>query len=186
MLVKPTLITLLFAGAAVAAPSWNAGRADVRVICPMTTGGSFDASTSALGGTLTPGAGASSALEGSPVVDLRTLDTGIGLRNEHLRETYLEIDKGPGFDQAMVTDINLKDLNPAAPQGKGSFTGSLTLHGVTKPIAGGVDVRSSGGGLQVRASFPLNLSDYGIREPRYLGIGVRNTVQIEATFAVTH
>ena len=176
--MKPTLIALLFAGAVVAAPSWNAGRADVRVICPMTTGGSFDARTSALRGSLTPSASGSSAFEGSLVVDLRTLDTGIGLRNEHLRETYLEIDKGPGFNQAIVTDIDLKDLNPAAPQGKGSFTGSLTLHGVTKRVAGGVDVRSSADGLRVR--------DYGIREPRYLGIGVRNTVQIEAAFAVTH
>ena len=185
MFVKQTLITLLLTGAAVAAPSWNAERADLRVICPMTTGGSFDARTSALNGSLTPSSSGSSALDGSLVVDLRTLDTGIGLRNQHLRETYLEIDKGPGFAQAIVTDIDLKDLNPAAPQGKGAFTGSLTLHGVTKPVAGGVDVRSSGDGLRVRASFPLNLSDYGIREPRYLGIGVRNTIQIEAAFAVT-
>ena len=28
-------------------------------------------------------------------VDLRTLDTGIGLRNAHLRDNYLEVSRGP-------------------------------------------------------------------------------------------
>jgi hypothetical protein len=37
----------------------------------------------------------------------------------------------------------------------------------------------------VKASFPVNLSDYSIREPRYLGVGVKNTVRVEVAFAVT-
>ena len=36
---------------------------------------------------------AAPALDGSLAVDPRTLDTGIGLRNEHLKGTYLEVDK---------------------------------------------------------------------------------------------
>ena len=67
-----------------------------------------------------------------------------------------------------------------------SFTGSLTLHGVTKTVVGAVDVRQAGAGLRVSGSFPLRLSDYGIRPPRYLGIGVKDTVQVEVVFAVTH
>ena len=118
-------------------------------------------------------------------MDLRTLDTGIGLRNEHLRENYLEVDKGPGFDTATLSEIDLKGLNPDAPEGKGSFTGVLTLHGVTKTVTGAVDVRQAGGGLRVKASFPVNLPDYSIRKPRYLGVGVKDTVQVEVTFAVT-
>ena len=46
-------------------------------------------------------------------------------------------------------------------------------------------MRPAGGGLRVKASFPVSLSDYGIPEPRYLGIGVRNTVQVEVAFAIT-
>jgi polyisoprenoid-binding protein YceI len=161
---------------------WHPDQADVRVICPMTTGGSFDARTTLLSGSLT--ANGASAFDGSVTVDLSTLDTGIGLRNEHLRGTYLEVGKGPGFDRAVVSNIVLKGLNPEAPEGKGAFTGSLTLHGATKPVTGPVDVRQAGSGLRVKASFPLNLSDYNIAEPRYLGVGVKNTVQVEVAFAI--
>jgi polyisoprenoid-binding protein YceI len=182
--VKSILIVLLLSAATLAASSmWRPEQADVRIICPMTIGGSFDARTTLLSGALT--ANGSSAFDGSLAVDLRTLDTGVSLRNEHLRGTYLEVDKGPGFDRAVVSDIVLKGLNPEAPQGKGTFAGSLTLHGATKPVTGPVDVRPAGSGLRVKASFPLNLSDYSIAEPRYLGVGVRNTVQVEVAFAVT-
>ena len=35
------------------------------------------------------------------------------------------------------------------------------------------------------AKKPVNLSDYNIPEPRYLGVGVKNTVQVEVTFTAT-
>ena len=66
-----------------------------------------------------------------------------------------------------------------------AFAGSLTLHGVTKTVTGAVDVRQAGAGLRVKASFPVNLPDYSIRKPRYLGIGVKDIVQVEVAFAVT-
>ena len=72
------------------------GAGDVRVICPMTIGGSFDAKTTALSGAVTASGSGSAALDGSLAVDLRTLDTGISLRNEHLRENYLEVDQRAG------------------------------------------------------------------------------------------
>jgi polyisoprenoid-binding protein YceI len=184
--MKWIIVGLVLVGATVATPNtWRVGRGDVRVTCPMTIGGSFDAKTTALSGSVTAGAAGSSTLDGSFAVDLRTLDTGIGLRNEHLRERYLEVTRGPGYDTATVSQINLKGLDPRAPGGNGSFTGVLTLHGVEKPITGSVDVHQTRGGLRITASFPVNLSDYDIPEPRYLGVGVKNTVRIEAAFVVT-
>jgi polyisoprenoid-binding protein YceI len=186
MSMKLTLVVLFVtAGTMAAAGTWRADQGDVRVICPMTVGGSFDAKTTAVSGSVTASTSGSPALEGTFAVDLRTLDTGIGLRNEHLRKNYLEVDKGTGYDQAVLSEIELKGLNPDAPEGKGSFSGSLTLHGMKKAVAGPVDVRRAGASLRMKASFPVSLSDYGIPEPRYLGIGVRNTVQVEVAFAVT-
>jgi polyisoprenoid-binding protein YceI len=185
--MKSILVALVVAGTTLAAPGeWRVGECAVRVICPMTVGGSFDVKTAALSGSVTASPSGSSAFDGSLAVDLRTLDSGIDLRNEHLRTTYLEVDRGPDYQQATVSAIDLKGLNRDAPDGKGSFTGSLTLHGTTKAVSGTVDVRRAGAGLQVKASFPVNLSDFSIREPRYLGVGVKNTVQVQVTFAVTH
>jgi polyisoprenoid-binding protein YceI len=151
----------------------------------MTVGGSFDARTSALVGTLMASAGRPSAFEGSLAVDLRTVDTGIDLRNEHLREKYLEVDKGTGYDQAVLSDVTLQGLNADAQAGKGSFTGSLTLHGVKRTVTGPVEIRQAGTGWRVRASFPVNLPDYNIDKPRYLGVGVKDTVQVSVTFTAT-
>ena len=164
---------------------WRVGEGEVSVKCPMTVGGSFDARTSALTGTLTASAGRPSAFEGSLAVDLRTIDTGIDLRNEHLREKYLEVDKGAGFDQAVLSDVVLQGINADAPAGKGSFTGSLMLHGVKKTVTGPVEIRHAGTGWRVRASFQLNLPDYNIDKPRYLGVGVRDMVQVSVTFTAT-
>jgi polyisoprenoid-binding protein YceI len=184
--MKSTLVMLGLAGATVvAAHTWRVGQGDVRVICPMTIGGSFAATTTAISGSVTANAIGSPVFDGSLAVDLRTLDTGIGLRNEHLRENYLEVGKGPGFDTATLSKIEVKGFSPDAPEGKGVFTGALTLHGVTNTVTGAVDVRQEAAGLRVKASFPVNLAEYSIRKPRYLGMGVKDTVEVEVVFAVS-
>jgi polyisoprenoid-binding protein YceI len=185
LFMTSTLIGLALVGATlVTANTWRVGQGDVRVICPMTIGGSFDAKTTALSGSVTASESGSRAFDGSLAVDLRTLDTGIGLRNEHLREKYLEVGKGSGFDTATLSEIDLNGLDADTPAGKGSFTGLLTLHGVRKTVTGAVDVRQAGDGLRVKASFPVNLSDYSIPKPRYLGVGVKDIVQVEVAFVV--
>lgn len=183
--MKNTILALALAATTTvaAAGPWGVGQAAVSVKCPMTIGGSFDAKTAALSGSLT--SAGRPTLDGSLAVDLRTLDTGISLRNDHLREKYLEVDKGAGYDKAVLSEIELKGLNVDAPEGKGSFTGALTLHGVKKMVSGPVEVRKSGPALRVRASFPVNLPDYSIPEPRYLGVGVKNMVQVDVTFTTT-
>jgi YceI-like domain len=184
--MKSTLVGLVLLGSiVVTGNTWRVGQGDVRVICPMTIGGSFDARTTALSGSVTASASGSPVFDGSLAVDLRTLDTGIGLRNEHLLENYLEVGKRPGFDTATLSEIDLNGFNADAPDGKGSFTGLQTLHGVTKTVTGAVDVRQAGAGLRVKAWFPVELADYSIRKPRYLGIGVKDTVRVEVAFAVS-
>jgi polyisoprenoid-binding protein YceI len=182
-----SFIVALVAAATVSAAgtTWRVTQPDVRVTCPLTIGGSFQARTMALSGSLTSRASRPPSYDGSLVVDLRTLDTGINLRNDHLREKYLEVDKAPGYDKATLSEIDLKSLNPDAPEGKGTFTASLMLHGTKKTVTGTTEIRKSGSGLRVKASFPVNLPDYGIPEPRYLGVGVKNVVQVEVTFVAS-
>ena len=168
-----------------AGASWRVGQGEVSVKCPMTVGGSFDATTSALTGMLTTSTARPSGFDGSLAVDLRTIDTGIALRKDHLKEKYLEVDKGAGYEQAVLSDVVLQGLNADAPTGKGSFTGSLLLHGVKKTVTGPADIRQAGAGWRVRASFPVNLPDYNIDKPRYLGVGVKDTVQVSVTFTAT-
>jgi hypothetical protein len=157
--------------------SWRVVRGDVRVVCPMTVGGSFEAKTDSIRGTVTPGA-PGAALGGDLSVDLGTLDTGIGLRNDHLRNKYLEVGRGQGFERAVLSGIRLGEADPRGFEGKTTFTGTFLLHGTTKPIAGQATIRREGRAVRVEASFPVPVSAFGIEKPQYLGVGVKDRVTV--------
>ncbi len=165
--------------------SWQIGHGAVRVVCPLTVGGSFEARTTSLTGNVALASTEPLFLTGDFVVDLRTLDTGIELRNGHLREQYLEVGKGEGFDKAVLSDIHLAEIDFESFEGRTSFTGTLLLHGNKKPIGGQVEIRRSPSSVGVEASFPVTLADFGIAKPQFLGVGVKSQVQVKVTFAAT-
>jgi polyisoprenoid-binding protein YceI len=156
--------------------------ASVAVRCPLTVGGSFEAKTSALSGELVVDPRKSGAIDGTLAVDLRTLQTGIGLRDNHMREGYLEVQKGEGFQAATLKNIQLDGIDPALPVGKANFRGTLTLHGQEREVTGTADIKRSGSDLRVSASFPVKVSDFAIASPSYLGVGVRNEVTVAVNF----
>ncbi len=176
------LAAFVTANVAAAEPSaWNVTQADVRVNCPLTVGGSFEAKTKSLSGTLALGTPRPPAFTGALKVDLRTLDTGIGLRNEHLREKYLEVGRGVGFETAELSDIRLADGDVQSFEGKTRFTGTFLVHGTTRKIEGQAQVRRDGATVRVEATFAVMLPDYGIPKPRYLGIGVKDEVEVKVS-----
>jgi polyisoprenoid-binding protein YceI len=160
--------------------AWQVSDGEIAVLCPMTVGGSFEARTRSITGRLTPDPSRPGALAGELQVDLQTLDSGIGLRNTHLRERYLEVGKGNGFDRAVLSEIVVSGVELASASGKGTFKGVLTIHGQSKPVNGEVRLSPANGNVKIEASFPVNLPEFGIAEPRYLGVGVRDQVQVRA------
>jgi len=178
----PATLGLVAARPASAEEFWTLASGNVRVRCRLTIGGSFDASTSAMSGTLRQtGPGASYA--GTLRVDLVSLDTGIELRDNHLRETYLEVARGERFRHAALTGIELDDpLPPDAARHKTPFSGTLSLHGVERAVAGKAELSRRHGRLRVQATFPLSLKAFDIPPPRYMGVGVRDEVRILVTF----
>jgi hypothetical protein len=83
-------------------------KADVVIVCPLTVGGSFEAKTNAMSGEIAARPG--DPLSGALHVNLQTLDTGIGLRDKHMRENYLEVHKGPEYATATLEDIRVERL----------------------------------------------------------------------------
>jgi polyisoprenoid-binding protein YceI len=185
--VKLALSALLLASnlGAADAPSWRVERGATQVLVPLRPGGAFSATTSSLCGTLTLEPGKPARLTGELSIDLTTIDTGIALRNQHLREKYLEVGKGKGFDKALLSDIQLADADGAAFQGRTPFAAKLLLHGVKHPVAGTVEIRPEGQGRRVRAEFPLQLSDFNVAPPLYLGVGVANRLLVKVQLTAT-
>ncbi len=166
-----------------AAESWSVSSGDVQVRCRLTVGGSFDAVTAAISGTLQRAAPDAASYAGELRVDLATLDTGIGLRNGHLRDTYLDVERGPDFRQAVLSGIVLDDPPPASTgRHTAAFSATLALHGVRRTVEGEAELRRREGRMQVEASFLLSLETFDIPPPRYLGVGVRDAIEITVRF----
>ncbi|HEX2960920.1 MAG TPA: YceI family protein [Ignavibacteriales bacterium] len=113
-------------------------------------------------------------------VDLRTLDTGIGLRNRHMKEEYLETDKYPmtNFKGKLVKADKSSDgkLNVTAE-------GNMFIHGVTKPITiKGTLIPSDGGGYRVQSNFEVKLTDYNIPIPQLMFLKISEVMKLNLDF----
>lgn len=177
-----SLLAWSLASAAVAAPSWRVAAGDLRVVVPLRPGGAFEAKSTALSGTLAVGSGRPLAVTGEVALDLSSVDTGIALRNEHLRDKYLQVAKGAGFDKAVLSSIVVTEAADAAFAGKSPFTGMLLLHGVSHPVSGTAEFRKVSQGVRVDAAFPLVLTDHAVEPPQYLGVGVAAKVMVKVSF----
>ena len=166
-----TIAAVLVPAAARADEALRVMSAEVTVTCPLTIGGSFEAKTTAMSGSVTPDAGG--AVKGTFAVELMKLETGISLRDRHLRNNYLEVQKGADFAVAKFDNIKIQKLS-----GKTTFTGTLTLHGQQQNISGTADLQQDGKGYKVDANFPLKISAFQIPEPTYLGVGVSDEITI--------
>jgi polyisoprenoid-binding protein YceI len=121
---------------------------------------------------------------GSFTVDLEALKTGIALRDRHMKEEYLQVDRYP---RAVLTisrlDVALVPDGPAFGAVTVPFEGSLLLHGVEKPVTGQAKVSRSDSKVTVNAGFTITLGEFGIEVPKYLGITVAEKVDVKAAFS---
>lgn len=124
----------------------------------------------------------SGKLGGDFEVDLNEFETGIELRDEHMKKTYLETAKFPTA-KLKIFDFPL-DLKGETGSLDAKFKGELTLHGVSKPVTGDSTVSwtAQGKNVHVKASFSVELSAFAIAIPAYLGVKVADTVLMSTDF----
>lgn len=108
-------------------------------------------------------------------LDLSKLDTGIGMRDRHMKEKYLEVEK---FKNAQLT-IDPVSFAGSVKAGKAPFTGKLNLHGVEKPVKGEYELTLVDDKTwAIKANFNLKLSDFNIDVPKFSGITVADEVAL--------
>lgn len=115
-------------------------------------------------------------------VPLANLNTGIALRDRHMREKYLEIAKFP----SATLQVARSALKVPA-QGAGvelDVPGTLQLHGQKRAVTVHYDAKGDGAGFAARGRFRVNMNDYGITVPTYLGVTVKPDVDVIAAFHV--
>lgn len=121
----------------------------------------------------------SGGVEGSDLyfeVDLNSLDTGIGMRNNHMRENYLITDTYP---YAAYKGKIVKAARPGGSEMLVDVDGVMTIHGTGKPLRVTGRVRVDGDRYRLTCSFPLDIRDFGIEVPSLMGMKVGPVVQLD-------
>jgi hypothetical protein len=114
-----------------------------------------------------------SKLAGTLSIDLSKLTTKIDLRDDHMKNKYLEVAKYP------KAEITFKDFPFSVDQLKETaFQADLNLHGVTKPISGIVTFAKADKYTTGVAKFTFKVTDFLPELPSYAGIKVADDVEV--------
>jgi len=119
-------------------------------------------------------------------VDLASIDTGIDLRNEHMRDNFLETGKysNATYKATAIKMQGKPDLKKAQTV-KLISSGEFTVHGVTeqKTIPLTVNYTPAKAGkparIQVHGNFPVKLEQFHIKRPEAVLVKLADTVFVD-------
>lgn len=121
-------------------------------------------------------------------VDLASIDTGIPLRNEHMRDNFLETKQFPKATFTLKKLLNPPKQLKAGQRVKLQAQGDFSCHGksVSKTIPAEITYmtkckatetkREGCDIIQIRASFPVAFKDHGIKRPEIVFQKLADTV----------
>jgi polyisoprenoid-binding protein YceI len=114
-------------------------------------------------------------------VDLNSLDTGIGLRNRHMRENYLETDTYP------LTHFTGK-LIEAEKSDRGEYIvraeGQFFVHGITRKVTINATMAPVENGFNITSNFIIALTDYNIEVPQLMFFKIDENMTVDLNFYV--
>ncbi len=128
-------------------------------------------------GTLTA---SKNSLSGTVKVDLNQLTTKIDLRDDHMKNKYLEVSK---FPEATLEFVNLQlptdfatlsDKETEVP-----FTGKFTMHGKTSDVTGTAKVARIATHVSGNAQFVFKITNHLDTLPSWLGVKVAEDVTVK-------
>jgi len=110
---------------------------------------------------------------GKFALDLTSLSTDLDLRDEHMKNKYLEVAK---FPKAMLT-LPIEKLSDS-----GEIKAILKLKDVEKEIPVQYEISSENGNKIVKTNFKIELSDFNIEIPSFQGVTVAKTINLDVEF----
>ena len=116
-------------------------------------------------------------------VPMATVKTGIGLRDDHMNNEYVQIAQFPNATLSFAKTAVKWPANPGESS-KGTVTGSFGIHGVQQPVTVSYDIKKDAAGYTVKAGFDLDAGKHGIQIPSYLGITVDPKMKASATVSL--
>lgn len=111
-------------------------------------------------------------------VALASLETGIRLRDRHMREEYLEVERFPfaTFSGSVESIAGSDETDEVL---RVTSSGTFAVHGVEREREIECDARVADPGYRVRCSFPVRLPDHDIDIPRVMFLKLAEEVRVD-------
>ena len=111
---------------------------------------------------------------------VKTLSTGISLRDEHMRKYVFTTSAGE------VPDLRFEGGSASCPgvaaghEATCNISGTLSIRGIARPFSIPLKIREANGATAFRSGGEarVRLSDYGIEQPSQFGVKTLNDVQL--------
>lgn len=118
-------------------------------------------------------------------VPVRTLATGMKIRDEHMRKYIFETSGGQEPDLHFSADNASCPASAVSQEFACVLAGNLSIRGVARPFAVNLKVKEqpgSGSMFRVAGDGVIKLNDYGIQPPTQFGVKPSNEVSIHLDF----
>lgn len=114
-------------------------------------------------------------------VNLDALDTGIGLRNRHMKENYLETFRYP---YAQFNGKIVKEEKESDTKSKVTVEGEMFIHGVAKKMTVEGIIEKNKPVYKIQTEFTVKLSDYKIEVPSLMFMRISENIKLVLEFFI--
>jgi polyisoprenoid-binding protein YceI len=184
-LLVASMIGFALAGPAAAQTATDAGAVEVRGgtaafdvgtnISAISVHGKSNAVTARLRIRQAPDGPVLEGIEAA--LPVKSLNTGMGMRDEHMRKHIFMTDDGQLPDVRFTADKAVcSRVTPR--QSSCELSGNLAIRGTTRPFTAVMKINEEGGTLRAVGDGSVMLSAYGIERPSQLGVKTADDVKL--------
>ncbi|MBI3967252.1 MAG: YceI family protein [Chloroflexi bacterium] len=119
-------------------------------------------------------------------VDLQSLQTDNGMRDNYVKRNTLQTDKYPNAEFLPRSTEGLPNPLPTSGEVKFQLHGDLTVHGVTKPVTWDVTAQVAGKDLRGKATTAVKFGGFDLAQPRVARVrSIQDNIRLELDFHLT-
>lgn len=124
----------------------------------------------------------------SAQLPVKTLATGIAMRDQHMREHIFTATDG------QIPDVKFEAEGVSCPgvvpgrEASCKVSGTLSIRGTPRPFSVALKIREAGGStpaFRAGGDGTMKLSEYGIEQPTQFGVKTENEIQLHFDFPET-
>jgi len=113
---------------------------------------------------------------------VKSLATGMGLRDEHMRKLVFTNPDGSVPDVKFVSREATCAPDAARRQATCTVTGDLAIRGIMRPFTMALNVSRNGSAFRAAGDGIVKLSAYGIEQPSQFGVHTLDDVKLHVDF----